>query len=315
MSSNSKAFINIKLVTLVSIVIVLSIVVYLGYVEVRKFINKRNDAVAILNKNTDIYNNSTEPAKELLVNLKNLLDFNNLDDAKVQANIDKLDLEIPKINTLSLDIDKSSQNLEKGSYNDSQDIYTLFNESLAIKKATLDILDGFVKYEVCLVKNSSTQYQNITQFSDQLTKFSNVDEKLTPQEKAAIVDIANKKINDNILLTKSISGCFKDTYTKFLSVEMKEDLTKDIELYTKYAEATKSISEGLVKNDSQLLQSGTTQLLELKDKNPIFFNSENFKKATQEPKQLLQDQAIILESQEKKIKNQIQILKSKYLLD
>ncbi|MBC7472025.1 MAG: hypothetical protein H7196_02040 [candidate division SR1 bacterium] len=315
MSNNRKTFINIKLIALINIIIILSVAGYFGYVEVKKFINKRNEVVTTLNKNTDLYNSSTEPAKELLISFKNLLDFNNLDDTKVQVNIGKLDLEIPKINTLSLDIDKSSQNLEKGIYSDSQNIYTLFNESLTTKKATLDLVGDFVKYEVCLVKNSSSQYQNISQFSDQLTKFSNLDEKLTPQERAAIVDTANKKINDNILLTKSISDCFNDKYSKFLLPAMKDDLTKDNDLYTRYADATKSISEGLVKNNGQLIQNGSTQLLELKDKNPVFFNSENFKKAVQEPKKMLQDQAIVLENQEKKIKNQVQTLKSKYLLD
>jgi hypothetical protein len=315
MFSNKKQIFNIKKLALLSMLVVVVVAGYFVYIEVRKFINKRNNVVLILNKNTDIYNSSTEPAKELLTNLKSLLDLNNMDDEKVQLNITKLDQEIPKISILSQEISKSARTLEKDSLSDSQFIYTLFNESLAIKKATLDIVDSFVKYEVCLVKNSLTQYQNIKQFSDQITKFSNADEKITLQEKAAMVEVANKKIGDNIQLANTVSTCFDNQYTKFLSLEMKEDLAKDADLYGKYAEATKSISEGLFKNNSQLLQSGTSQLLELKDKNPAFFNSESFKRAMREPKKTLQDQAIILENQEKKVKDQIQSLKSKYLLD
>jgi hypothetical protein len=315
MENNQKNNSKIKTIAFVVIIIILSIIAFFGYGEIKNFINKRNDLVAILNKNTEIYNRSTEPSKEVLINLKNLLDLNDLDETKVRENINKIEQEIPKIKYLSENIEKSEKNLEKGSMVDSQSVFTLFSEGLATKKATIDTLDSFVKYEVCLVKNSSNQFSNISEFSQQLTKFSTADEKISSQDKANMVDIANKKINDNILLTNTLKACFEDKYDKFLSADMKDDITKDIALYTKYADSTRSISEGLLKNSSQLLQSGTTQLLELKDKNPVFFSSESFKKAVQEPKKLLQDQATILENQEKKIKNQTQLLKSKYLLD
>jgi hypothetical protein len=315
MNDNLKKYPKIKIIAFVAIIITLLVIAFLGYGEIKKFINKRNDVVTTLNQNTAIYNSSTETSKELLINIKNLLDINDLEETKIQANISKLDIEIPKISELSGSIEKSSKNLIKGEQVDSQNAYTLFSEGLATKKATMDILNSFVKYEACLIKNSSNQYLNINEFSQQLAKFSSADDKVSSQDKAGIVELANKKINDNIALTNSISGCFEDKYGKFLTNEMKEDLAKDVALYSQYADATKALSEGLSKNSSTLLQTGTTQLLELKDKNPIFFSTENFKKAVQEPKKLLQDQATILENQEKKIKNQTQLLKSKYLLD
>jgi hypothetical protein len=315
MQENQKKYSNIKIVAVLLIILILGVLSFLGYTEIKKFINKRNEIVSTLNKNTEIYNSTTEPSKELLINIKNLLDFTDLSEANILINIGKLELEIPKINNLSTSINNSTQNLDQGSFTDTKSIYTLFNEGLITKKATMDVLSGFIKYEVCLVKNSSTQYTNINDFSDQISKFSSADDKALTTDKANLVNLANKKITDNIALTNAVSDCFVDKYSNFLTGDMKEDIVKDVALYTQYSEATKSISEGLSKNNSPLLQSGTTQLLDLKDKNPVFFNSENFKKATQEPKKLLQDQATILESQEKKIKNQTQTLKSKYLLD
>jgi hypothetical protein len=315
MKQPTKKLSKTKTIVFVSILITLIVIGFFGYKEIRKFIAKRDSLVALLNKNTEIYNNSTEPSKELLLNLKNLLDFSNPDEKKLAENLTGLELEIPKISIIATSIETSAQALEKGSNTDEQGVYTLFNESLATKKATLDVLDGFVKYEFCLVKNSSKQYKNITDFTELLTTFSNSDEKVTTVDKANLVANANKKITENIELMNTIPDCFKDQYTKYLTEDMKKSLAVDIDLYNKYSEATRNLNEGLLKANTGLLQSGTTLLVDLKDKNPSFFTSENFKKAIQEPKKFLQDQAIILENQEKKIKNQTLSLKSKFFLE
>ena len=297
-------------------IIVLSLVVVFLYRYVKDFSSKRVGIARVLDKNTSVYNSTTDDSKQMLVSLKSLLDFTNLDDTKVQENISQLDKKIPEIKQISANIAKSSLDLEKGDNADSSSLFTTFNEGLATKQATIDVLGNFVTYEVCLVKNASTQYANIAAFSDNLTKFSQSATTVSPQDKSTFVDAANKKISDNIELSKSIEGCFQnDSFSKYLTPDMKQDIAKDIELYNQYVSATKGISEGLLKSNSQLLQESTGQLLALKDKNPVFYTSEGFKKSIQDPKKLLQDQAVILENQEKRIKNDTVTIKSKYFLD
>jgi uncharacterized protein YifN (PemK superfamily) len=316
MNLNIKKQLNIKILIFATILIVLVVVGFFGYTQARNFLSKRDKLVLVLDKNTDVYNATTGPSKELLLSLKSLLDFSNADDTKIQENISLLEKKLPSFKDLSDSIEKSTSDLDKGETGDTQVLYTTFNEGLATKKATIDILGNFINYEICLVKNASTQYKNISDFSDNLTKFSQSDENVPAKDKANFVGIANQKINENIALTNKISECFQDDkYARFLTNEMKQDLSKDIELYNQYTSATKAISDGLIKGDSQALQNGTNILLTLKDKNPIFYNSDGFKKAIQEPKKLLQDQATILETQEQKIKNQTNSLKSKYFLD
>jgi hypothetical protein len=295
--------------------VLLVIVAFFGWNWFSDFRVKRGQVADIITRNTEVYNSTTDKSKVLLGELKDLLDFGKVSDEKIVDNLNQLEKKIPEIDKISAEIEDNKKELVKGDNSDTDKLYLRYKEGLAVKQATIVNLSEFVKYQICVVRNTSTQYSNINTFSADLNKFADpANTSATTQEKAALVDSSNAKINENIQLSKEISGCFTDKYLKYLTTGMKQDISKDIDLYNKYGEATKNISDGLKRTDSTLLQTGTSQLLGLKDQNPIFFNSDGFKKAVQDPKKLLQSQAEILESQENKIKDEVNNLKGIYKL-
>jgi hypothetical protein len=298
-----------------AIIIVICIISFFGYRELRLFLSKRDEIIILVEKNTDIYNASTTKSKTLLLEIRSLLDFSGIEQNKILENITALEAKLPELRALIESIDLDSKQLIFGSFSDANNIYILYNEGLAVKQATIDLLTKFVQYEACVIKNTIQQYTNIASFSVNLNQFADPKSAKTLQEKAQIVDEAQKKIQENITLTEGISSCFTENYLQYLSQSVRADITKDIELYQKYNSATQSISQGLSKNNGQQLKDGSAALLALKDQNPLFFSSEGYKNAIQNPKKIIQEQAAILEKQEKKITDSIKNIKLKYRID
>jgi hypothetical protein len=302
-----------NLIYLVIIFSILLISVF-GFFRIRMYLDRRSVVLEIINKNIDVYNNSTEKSRSILVDIKNQLDFSSSDQEQTTKKLNQLKDQLPKIDALVKEIDDDALKIKKGD-GDLSNLHTVYSEGLATKQATLKLLSGFVKYEMCIIQNSSKQSANVDQFSKNINTFATPDTKITVEEKRNLMAQANTGIKENSKLTNEISTCFSDTYSKFNSSEMKAVVEKDVTLYDKYAGATTLIVDGLSANDSVKLQDGTNQLLGLKDQNPTLFTSEPFKKAINEPKKLIQDQALILEKQETKIKDQLALIKDKYQID
>ncbi len=294
-------------------IIIVIFITSAGVFYLRGYLDKRETVVAIVNKNTDIYNNSTVKSKELLINVKDLLDFTSIEQTEVKTNIEKLDTQISGINKLIVEINEDSKKLEKDNNSELLELYTTYQEGLATKKATLELLGGYVSHQVCIIKNSTQQYENITSFSENLNTFA--DNSKSSEDKLNSIQIANTKIQENTDLMTKISDCFKDQYSKYFTSPLQAAIQKDVELYKKYTETTNLLVVGLTNNDSIKLQDGTTQLLQLKDQNPALFSSEEFLKAINEPKKQIQEQATILENQEKKLTNNLEKIKQLYQIN
>jgi hypothetical protein len=313
MNFNPKTAITKKNILYSVIILVIICVSILGFFRIRGYLDRRGVIVETINKNTEIYNFSTEKSREILLNLRDFLDFSNSEPAKVDENIKNLNSELPKIQELSKSIDKDLKELETKD-RDAQELVTAYSEGLASKQATLNLLNEFVSYEVCIVENSSKQFQNVTAFSQTLGTFSS-NPQATIEEKRKNIADSILKINENIELLPKIENCFVGNYRKYFTEDVKKLVKTDQDLYQKYSTSIKLIDEGLGNNDSSKLQEGTNQLLQLKDQNPTFFSSEAFRKALEDPKKLIQEQALILEKQEKKIQEKLDNLKGKYQID
>jgi type II secretory pathway pseudopilin PulG len=301
---------------LIYLAIILSILLVsiFGFFRIRTYLDRRSVVLEIINTNIDVYNSSTEKSRTLLIDIKNQLDFSGSDQDQTNKKLNQLQDQLPKIDSLVNEIDGDTKKIKKGD-NDLANLHTVYNEGLATKQATLKLLSRFIKYEVCIIQNSSKQSTNVDQFSKNINTFATSDAKITVEEKRNLMSQANTGIQENSKLTGEIQSCFADSYSRFNSPEMKTAIEKDVVLYNKYTEATSLIVDGLSTTDSVKLQNGTAQLLQLKDQNPTLFTSEPFKKALNDPKKLIQDQALILEKQENKIKDQLASIKDKYQID
>jgi hypothetical protein len=297
-----------------AIIFAILLVSIFGFFRIRTYLDRRSVVLDIINTNIDVYNSSTEKSRTLLVDIKNQLDFSGIDAEQTKNKLDQLKEQLPKIDSLVDEIDEDIKKV-KTSDGDIANIHTIYIEGLATKQATLKLLSGFVKYEVCIIQNSSKQSANVDQFSKNINTFATADTKITVEEKRNLMSQANAGITENAKLTSEIPSCFSDSYSRFNTPEMKAAVEKDVALYGKYSSATTLIVDGLSATDSVKLQDGTNQLLQLKDQNPTLFTSEPFKKALNDPKKLIQDQALILEKQENKIKDQLAVIKDKYQID
>jgi hypothetical protein len=298
----------------IAIIISILFVSVFGFFRIRMYLDRRSGVLEIINKNIDVYNSSTEKSRTILVDIKNQLDFSNSDQEQTSKKLDQLKEQLPKIDSLVNEIDEDTKKIKK-SDGDISNLHTIYSEGLATKQATLRLLSGFVKYEVCIIQNSSKQSFNVDQFSKNINTFATADTKLTVEEQRNLMEQANTSIKENATLTNEIQSCFIDSYSRFNTSEMKVIIEKDVALYGKYVIATTLIVDGLKTTDSAKLQDGTNQLLQLKDQNPTLFSSDPFKKALNDPKKLIQDQALILEKQENKIKDQLAVIKDKYQID
>jgi hypothetical protein len=309
-----QSFLTKRNLIYLAIIISILIVSIFGFFRIRSYLDRRSIVLDIINTNIDVYNRSTEKSRTLLIDIKNQLDFSGSDQEQINKKLTELQAQLSKIDSLVNEIDEDMKKIKKGD-GDLANLDTVYNEGLATKQATLKLLSGFVKHEVCIIQNSLKQSTNVDQFSKNINTFASAGTNITAEEKRNLMSQANIGIKENAKLTSEIQSCFSDSYSRLNTSEMKTAIEKDIILYDKYAAATTLIVDGLGINDSVKLQDGTNQLLQLKDQNPTLFTSEPFKKALNDPKKLIQDQALILEKQENKIKDKLAGIKDKYQID
>ncbi len=311
-----KKKISLSRPVLIVIAIVLLAVVFGGFFGYRYYQNWSEDrevVIGFINKNIKEYNLTTNPSKEVVKDLNELVEFQTSNKEDTADRISQIKEKIQGIETINNEIDTSVSKIEEGNTEETTDLGREIRNTLQVKKFTLESLSEFLEYQICLIDNAVKQSNNLEVFSQEIKNFSeNTD--VGFDERNTYIQNATTNIDDNLKLIDEIESCFEEGYEQYYSQDLQSIIQTDKNLYVSYSEALKELQNGLGSNDSPVVQSATSKLVELSKKDVKLFQSEEIKEAIKSPISTIKNQAAVLDKQEESLEEKLNTLKGDYFL-
>lgn len=287
---------------------------FFGYRAYRDWANTRRQITAYINTNVAEYNRTSTPAKILVEELNLLVEFDPENTADTTQRIAEIRRKITEIEELNQQIDASREAIEPGEIEPTQNLSRSLQDTLSTKRFTLESLNGFLVYQICLIENATEQSINLEEFTTQITNFSEA-EGVSVEDRNGFIQTANAEIRINLELLTQFDGCFEGEYANFLTTELRAVRERDERLYLSYSEALEDLGAGLSANNSEQVLRATNELVALSEQEFSLFSSEEIKDAVAEPTTKIQLQADVLEREEARLQDQLNQLKAEYLLE
>ena len=306
--------VKISLLVLIGVAILIVGAIFAGRFFYKGWIDERETIANYINDNTEIYNETTRESQEIVLSINDLVRFDQDDSSQISANIAKIKEKLATITEAKASINSDIETFEQNRSEETEEVDQKFIDSSYTKLATLEGVENFLNYQVCLIDSSNKQSASLKQFKLNIEGFTNSDDSVTLENKLQFVTEAQNTINQNIEINNNLPNCFKDRYSRFLTNKIRADLQTDTILYENYSKFLSELSQGLTESDSPKVQSATEGLVDLSNQNPVFFASDSFKEAVQKSSEEIKDQAESLETQEKILTETINNLKTTYLL-